>query len=351
MDDFTFDGQPYDAGDAAGFFVDGVDGGAELDSTGLIEQLDYDFFDMTLDDEAAGFESGDVIAGTPDVDVAFWQPQTTGFTCAIQAQRSIIEAYTGQEISESQLVYEATAGGILTEGGMSPENVGMLLEQHGIPCHQVSDASIADLVSELSAGHKVIVGVDSGELWGEDYALEDFFSQAADHAIWVTGVRQAEDGSMWVVINDSGVPDGAGKEYPLEQFKDAWEDSCGFYVATDAPPPDMGWAVGFSPEEGGFGSLRDALESEGKTLGGVFDTPEAQSAIDSLADVAAKSGTAFLNDFLQELNASGSLDEAVSAGLNNAVEAGVDALGHEVAASNLIENLSDTGRNAILSML
>jgi hypothetical protein len=54
-------------------------------------------------------------------------------------------------------------------------------------------------------------------------------------------------------INDSGSPDGAGKEYALSRFVDAWEDSGFFYVSTDHPPANLQQlASGFDPEEGVF---------------------------------------------------------------------------------------------------
>jgi len=70
--------------------------------------------------------------GTPDAYTQFWQPQTTGFTSAVVAQRGIVEAFTGEDISEAQLVYEATTNGWLTDAGMSPMDAGNLLELHSI---------------------------------------------------------------------------------------------------------------------------------------------------------------------------------------------------------------------------
>lgn len=196
------------------------------------------------------------VTGAQTADTQFWQPQTTGFTCAVMAQRGIIEAFTGELVSEAQLVYEATAHGWLTDDGMSPSDVGNLLELHGIDCHSQFAATVESLMEELAQGHKVIVGVDSGELWQTDSPLEDFFHQAADHAIWVTGIDNSNPIAPKVIINDSGEPEGAGKAYDLGQFVDAWADSGFFYVTTDAAPPHFEqMASGFDPQQGVFPDL------------------------------------------------------------------------------------------------
>jgi hypothetical protein len=97
-------------------------------------------------------------------------------------------------------------------------------------------ATVEDLISELSQGHKVLVDVDFGELLDQDYPLEDFFQQSADRAIWVTGIDTGDPDHPKVIINDSGDPHGAGKEYDLTNFVNAWKDSGFSYVATDNAP-------------------------------------------------------------------------------------------------------------------
>lgn len=73
-----------------------------------------------LDIDPASFyppwEESENIVGTPETDSRFWQPQTTQFTCAVMAQRGIIEAFTGENVSEAQRVYDATILGWLIEG-------------------------------------------------------------------------------------------------------------------------------------------------------------------------------------------------------------------------------------------
>jgi hypothetical protein len=219
-----------------------ISGGMKIHTYGSDQrsgmELAMDSLDFNYEDAHMPWDENSHLIGTPYTDHEYWQPQTTDFTCAVQAQRGIIEAYTGQDVSESQLVYDAAINGWITNNGMNPRDVGNLLDLYGIPNHTNEGASIQDLMSELSQGRKVIVGVDSGELWkGEP--LEDFFNQSADHAIWVTGIDMTNPNNPQVIINDSGDPSGAGKSYDLDQFVDAWEDSGFFYVATDNAPNGM----------------------------------------------------------------------------------------------------------------
>lgn len=230
--------------------------------------------------------------------------QTTGFTCAVQAQRGIIEAFTGRHVSEAELVYHATANGWLTDQGTHPEDVGKLLELYGVPCHCRLGATIEELIGELALGRKVIVGVDADELWTNS-PLNDFFDQAADHAIWVTGIDLRDPAHPKVIINDSGDPTGAGKAYDLSLFIDAWEDSGFHYVATDSAPPDMSFALddGFDPIQGFFkpiveyfsnifSDFRNALElqvADSRStaipeLGALFTDTAIRSFVNSLSD-------------------------------------------------------------------
>lgn len=229
----------------------------ETDMNDFLDSFNFNPDEIQMPWDAEGnITALDSVVGTPTADAQFWQPQTTGFTCAVVAQRGIIEAFTGEPVSEAQLVYDATINGWLTDRGMSPMDAGNLLKLYGIDCHVTHEAAVEDLIAELSQGHKVIVGVDSGELWKEDFPLEDFFHQAADHAIWITGVDFSDPANPKAIINDSGDPNGCGKEYDLSDFVDAWQDSGFFYVATDNAPPDFHMAASaFNVETGVFPEL------------------------------------------------------------------------------------------------
>jgi len=179
------------------------------------------------------------VFGTPGEDTGRWVQQTTPFTCAVVSQEMILHMF-GVNVSEAQLTYEAASHGWLTEGGTSMEHLSSLLEMHGVPCHMNATGSVDALISELARGHKVIIALDSGEMWNTDFPFEDFFSPGgADHAVVLTGLDMSDPSHPKVFINDPGDPEGAGKAYPLEQFLDAWADSGCLYVATDNAPEGL----------------------------------------------------------------------------------------------------------------
>ena len=81
---------------------------------------------------------------------------------------------------------------------------------------------IESLEEALNDGHKVIVSVDSGQIWkGEE---NDIFSPetTADHAVEVIGIDRTDPENPMVVLNDSGTPNGCGELVPLEVFENAW---------------------------------------------------------------------------------------------------------------------------------
>lgn len=218
-----------------------------------IDDTDNDDFDQGDDDMHHSLQSHSLTSsanglqqyiGDPLGDAEFWQHQTTPFSCAVQAQRGILEAVTGQDFSEAQLSAEAAEIGVLSTGivdgrsGTSPEALGELLSLHGVESHVTEHATVGDLMSELAAGHKVIVGVHAGDLWTPD-SLDNLLHRGADHAIWVTGVDVSDPEHLKVLVNDSGDPHGCAKSYELDQFLRAWDDSDHFLVATNHAPPDL----------------------------------------------------------------------------------------------------------------
>lgn len=163
-------------------------------------------------------------------------------TCAIKSQQLILNDY-GVDVNEDQLVqYSYEHGWYQGDGsGTNMGDVGNLLEQAGIPCTRQENANVFNLVSELSQGHKVIVGVDSGELWGNKFTSwwNDFYNgDTPDHALIVSGIDTTDPNNVKVIVTDPGTGEGY-KEYPLEQFMDAWSDSQCYMVSTDVPVPQI----------------------------------------------------------------------------------------------------------------
>lgn len=163
-------------------------------------------------------------------------------TCAIKSQQLILEKF-GVFLSEEQLRNEAILNGWYTPGGGTPmEDVGKLLELHGVKVHQYVNGNVFNLVNELAQGHSVIMGVDSGELWhyGFSEMYEDKYpgGEMADHALIVSGIDTSNPNDIRVIITDPGTGDYC-KEYSFSHFIDAANDSNFFMVTTDFPEPNI----------------------------------------------------------------------------------------------------------------
>ena len=162
-------------------------------------------------------------------------------TCAIKSQQLVLEKY-GIYISEDQLRAEAYSHGWYSPGGgTSMNDVGKLLELHGIGVNQYVNGNIFNVINELAQGHNVIMGVDSGELWhyGLYEKIEDrVFGPRADHALIISGINTEDPRNIKVIITDPGTGDLC-KEYTLPQFLDAANDSDFFMVTTDEPEPHI----------------------------------------------------------------------------------------------------------------
>ncbi|MZP28601.1 hypothetical protein GTO91_02560 [Heliobacterium undosum] len=215
----------------------------------------------------------DPLIGTPVEDSeVFPGQQNYEDTCAIRSQQFIIEQFTGLPMTEEQLMAEASANGWYTPGGGTPlEDVGNLLELHGIPVNRIENANIFNLANELAQGHKVIIGVDSGELWQEQPILSNIADQlgisGTDHAVVVSGIDTSDPEHIKVIVSDPGTGEAAAT-YPLEDFLDAWQDSGCYMVSTQEPAPphlpemeNFDYAAGYIPAVGDvpFEEMQDLM--------------------------------------------------------------------------------------------
>lgn len=229
------------------------------------------------------------IIGTPDLDATEWDGQQSfPDDCALRCQQFIIEQYTGVKIDENALVLDAEAHGWYDPGsGTPPEDAGKELAVHGIPVQEYEHANIYDLAAELAQGHRVIIGVDSSELWNDSPTGQ------ADHAVVVSGIDTSDPEHPQVIVSDPGLPGWHAEDhYPLDQFLQAWKASDFFMVATQEPAPpqtpgmeNFAYSAGhidnvagipydqfaaLSVHPGAFESLLDDAQSAGTAL-----TPEA----------------------------------------------------------------------------
>lgn len=201
---------------------------------------------------------GDRVIGIPGDEFH----QTYIDSCAIKSQQIILNEF-GVPVTEDQCVQYSYEHGWYdgTGSGTAFANVGNLLTDGGIPNHQQVNADVFDIVNELSQGHKIIVGVDSAELWGNSFIewLRDFYlGDTPDHALIVSGIDTSDPDNIMVYVTDPGNGDH-NKAYPLDQFMDAWKDAQCFMVATDDPVPstspamqNFDYGIGHIPEVAGL---------------------------------------------------------------------------------------------------
>ena len=188
------------------------------------------------------------IHGIPDAHGGFSPQYYQGSTneCAIYAQWNVLRDY-GVNIDEKHLVEQAKAHGWFTdEGGTPLQDVGKLLELNGVQCDMIVDGNRYNLINELAQGKRVIVTVDSSELWRENTVLaklwegvKDIFGSGEDHALVVSGIDTSDPNNVQVVLTDSGTGHRT-ISYPIDQFEDAWADGgCKMIVTRNPPPPTL----------------------------------------------------------------------------------------------------------------
>ena len=231
-------------------------------------ELDRDVETMNNMSTYAKVETAPTVVGTSGFDgQSSLIQQSHADTCAIRCQELILRDF-GLNVPEDILVNQAREQGWYNPGGgTNPHEVGNLLELHGVQVNRYERANIFTLTSELAKGNRVIIGVDSGELWNKGLAeeLEDQMGiQGADHALIVSGIDTSDPDNVKVIITDPGSGDIA-KEYPMEQFIDAWKDSDCFMVSTVEPAP-----LAFNPEMVNFDYAQGHLSEIGNLSYGNF---------------------------------------------------------------------------------
>jgi hypothetical protein len=174
-------------------------------------------------------------------DTENWHQQESDSSCAIASQEFILDDFgksQGIDFTEEQLTQIAYDNGWYTpNSGTSMADMGKLLEAYGIPVERTTGASLDDLASRLDSGEKVMVAVDSDEIWsqGQDVTLDEYSEsipgQDANHAVQVVGIDYSGSEPM-VILNDPGHPEGQGMRVPADEFVNAWNDSGNYMVAT-----------------------------------------------------------------------------------------------------------------------
>lgn len=189
-----------------------------------------------------GFAQAETTHGQPNLDIEF-DPGTYQYypdTCAFQSQALILREY-GFDVTQEDLMQIAKEQGWYVEGYGTPEDkVGKLLEYYGLDTSITEGNNIFNLANELAQGHRVLVTVDSGELWspGLGEKLEDLLiGEQADHALLVVGVDTSNPSDVKVIVTDPG-NGNTQYAYSEKEFMDAWKDSNCFMASTNESPEE-----------------------------------------------------------------------------------------------------------------
>ena len=148
--------------------------------------------------------------------------------CCLECEKYILRRLD-IEFNEDQLLQNAIQNGWQKEKGTALHNVGRHLENKGLLVTRQYNASIEDIATALKENECVIVAVDGGELLGNraEEKIEDLLiGQIPDHTVVVLSF---DEKSNMITLFD---PNSSSNEdiYPIEQFKDAWNDSKNYLV-------------------------------------------------------------------------------------------------------------------------
>ena len=175
-------------------------------------------------------EGAEFIAGNPETDMESWHEQAEQNSCAVCCQEFVAEQLLDREFSEQELIHMATERGWYDpETGTTLGDVGNLLEELGLEVERESGLTLPDLFHELESGHKLICAVNNMVL--EDPGFADLPGINANHAVQVIGIDYSNPEGVRVILNDSGVSYGMGREVSADTFVKAWNTSGNFAVS------------------------------------------------------------------------------------------------------------------------
>ena len=178
----------------------------------------YDSYDPSRANPAA-------VVGDPEEALETWHRQETNSSCAVASQEFVLDQLLDRDFTEAELRELAAEQGWYDEGGTPLNCVGNILSYMGLDVDKSTGNSAQDLENSLAEGNKVIVCVDSDELWyGES---DDLYGPGMDpdHAIQVVGIDRTVPDQPMVILNDSGCTNGGCAMVPMDMFLEAWEDS------------------------------------------------------------------------------------------------------------------------------
>lgn len=152
--------------------------------------------------------------------------------CCLECEKYILRKLN-IEFDEERLLQNAIQNGWQKQDGTALHNVGRHLECKGLIVTRQYNASIENISNALNENRYVIVAVDGGELLGNrtDEKIEDILrGQIPDHTVVVLSLDEKSSTITLFDPNSSNVED----TYPIEQFKDAWNDSKSYLVTVSS---------------------------------------------------------------------------------------------------------------------
>lgn len=151
-----------------------------------------------------------------------------GTQCCLECEKYILRR-RGIEFDEAELETSAKDNKWQKRDGTALHNIGRHLESLGLGVTRRFKCRFDDIIAALRAGEDIIVAVDGGELTGDLEAerREDIFiGEIPDHTVVILACN-TEEGT--ITLFDPNSPN-AEDVYPIEQFRDAWEDSKNYMV-------------------------------------------------------------------------------------------------------------------------
>lgn len=210
---------------------------SDYDDTGISDletgTLAADEFDSSPAIDAVGMDELGVLHGAPESSSDEWFLQYEDGYCVPASITQVISEVIDQPLADESAVVAA-----MQEMGMDFDpSQGMrldeglqVLEFFGVDGEVMTDLSLTDLQTYLDEGRSLILGVDSGDIWGEPDPAGT--TGDADHALVITAIDQ--DGG-YVVLSDPGNPEGNQDVVPLADFVEAWSGSGNSAIVTTEP--------------------------------------------------------------------------------------------------------------------
>lgn len=162
-----------------------------------------------------------------------WHEQLEPYSCAIASQHFIISEYTGNPVTEQDLIQTASEMGWYEELGTPIADVGNLLMAYGIDVTVRPEGNFDDLLEASTNGDRVLVAVQNMAMtteWADGYP-----AYSANHVVEVLGIDNSDPEDIRVIVNDPGIPNGQAMSMTWENFEDAWMTGGGYMCVAHRP--------------------------------------------------------------------------------------------------------------------